>query len=76
MAPRLLIPTRFVESDDCCCDDGGDVPSVVSFCTIEANDSLVFVVRLLFVVDNVDVDTDTRPDVYDVGGENAVVVQS
>ena len=60
------MPTRFVESDDCCCcDDGGDVPSVVSFCTIEANDS-----------DDVDVDTDTRFDVYDVGGENAVVVQS
>ena len=71
------MPTRFVESDDCCCDDGGDVPSVVSFCTIEAKLSLVFVVRL-FVVDNVDVDTDTRFDVYDVvGGEKAsVVVQS
>ena len=71
------MPTRFVESDDCCCccDDGVD-PSVVSFCTIEANDSLVLVVGLFVVDDDVDVDTDTRFDVNDVGGENAVVVQS
>ena len=62
------MPTRFVESEDCCDvgGDGDDVPSaVVSFCcaTEEANndDSLEFVDTTLDVV-------------YDVGGEKAVVV--
>ena len=70
MAPRLLIPTRFVESEDC---DGG-----VDDCSLSvASNSLMFDVRL-FVVDNVDVDTTPRSDVYDVGGgeKASVVVQS
>ena len=65
------MPTRFVESEDCCDGggDGDDVPSVVvvSFCcTAVANGRLVFVDT---PTPRVDLDV-----VYDIGGEKAVVI--